>query len=190
MWETFKGAGCTPCLVTTMNNPRRSVRLSGYDYAQDGVYFITICAYERQPLFGEIHNDICCLNQKGSITEEEWLKTATIRQEIELDAFVIMPNHFHAIVVIDQAHSRAPLPQSPSLKRPPYSLGSLIAGFKSSVTTRINTSGNTPGFRVWQRNYYEHIIRNQRSLDTIRQYILSNPAQWASDRENPDNLYL
>jgi REP element-mobilizing transposase RayT len=115
------------------------------------------------------------------------MKTESIRAEVELDIFVVMPNHFHAIVVIERAHGRAPLHDSSVLLRPPKSLGALVAGFKSSVTARINTSRSTPGVPVWQRNYHDHVIRTQQGYDHIRQYVLSNPALWAADVENPIN---
>jgi REP element-mobilizing transposase RayT len=132
---------------------------------------------------------------------EEWERTALIRREIELDEFIIMPNHLHAIVIVG-AHRRAPSQNNPSksvtssqnnlpaqntipLERPPRSLGALIAGFKSASTKRINRVRETPGIPIWQRNYYEHIIRDESGLNSIRQYIQTNPAQWANDEENP-----
>jgi REP element-mobilizing transposase RayT len=172
-----------------MHSHRRPIRLRDYDYTQDGVYFITICARNRQCLFAEVVGDEMRLNKYGEIVGEQWEKTEMIRREITLDVFVVMPNHFHAVVVMDGAHSRAPLQDSPVLYRPPKSLGALVAGFKSAVTTRINTLRDTPGVPVWQRNYYDHVIRNQQAYDRIRQYILSNPALWASDSENPLNVH-
>ncbi len=127
----------------------------------------------------------------------EWIRTAAIRREIELDEWVVMPNHLHGFLV--SADEGAPpfppplpddapcdVPTSTVFTRPPKSLGSLIAGFKSAVTKRINELRKTPGAPVWQRNYYEHIIRDERSLNRIREYIANNPAQWDTDRENPN----
>lgn len=174
-----------------MSHHRRSVRLSDYDYAQDGAYFITICTFERQCIFGEVVNDETRLNSFGKIVHDEWLRTTTLRHEIELDVFVVMPNHFHAVLFINRVrhggteHSHAPLHLPGKLQRSSQSLGSLVAGFKAAVTSRINTMRNTPGIPVWQRNYYEQVIRSHPALDTIRQYILSNPSQWALDHENP-----
>lgn len=135
------------------------------------------------------------LNGLGDIARDEWLKTADIRAEVVLDEFVVMPNHFHAIVWIvggnsvnrDDvgAHSRAPLQKPTTLHRPARSLGALVAGFKSAVTKRINEQRGTPGSVVWQRNYYEHVIRNESGLNDIRSYIQTNPAGWAEDAENP-----
>jgi REP element-mobilizing transposase RayT len=157
---------------------RHSIRLQGYNYSQSGAYFITVCTYQRECLFGEIIADEMRLNSCGQIVYEEWDRTSSIRREIDLDLFIVMPNHLHAIVVIDNveksgAPRRAPL-QTPY--RPPKSLGSLVAGFKSVVTKRINLLRDTPETPVWQRNYYENIIRNEKMLTNMRQYVLSNPS--------------
>lgn len=169
---------------------RRSLRLPDYDYRQVGAYFVTICAWGRECLFGDIVDGEMRLNELGRIADEEWRRTADIRDEIEMDAYVVMPNHLHGIVIITSrpdpfpsvgAHGRAPL------QRPPKSLGSFIAGFKSSVTKRINLHRDNPGAPVWQRNYYERVIRDPDELTRIRQYIADNPALWAEDDENPAN---
>jgi putative transposase len=174
---------------------RRSIRLKGYDYGRMGAYFITICTQDRACLFGTVVDGRMQLNECGAIVREEWFRSAQIRQEIELSAeeFVVMPNHIHGIVwIVDSAgagigapgpggaHGRAPL------HRQPRSLASFIAGFKSAVTKRINEHRDTPGASVWQRNYYEHIVRNEESLARIREYILTNPLRWHLDQENPD----
>ncbi len=187
----------------TKKHHRRSIRLPGYDYTSPGAYFVTICAHQGELLFGEVVDEHVVLNEYGHIAHEEWLASEQIRQEIELDAFVIMPNHLHGIVWIREtddeptvgardegshsvgvrgirAHGRAPL------RRPPRSLGSFIAGYKSAVTARINRMGGTPGSPVWQRNYWEHIIRNDASLNEIRAYIENNPARWDDDQLHPD----
>ena len=173
---------------------RRSIRLRGWDYSQPGAYFVTIVAYGRELLFGQVVGDEIQLSKFGEIAHDEWLASADIRREIQLDAFVVMPNHIHGIVwiVADDnmvgthgrvvgATGRSPLPpRGPT----PRSLGSFIAGYKSAVTKRINEIRGTPG-TVWQRNYYERIIRNDRELDAIRRYIRDNPAHWAEDSEHP-----
>lgn len=174
---------------------RRGLRLRGYDYTQAGAYFVTLCTQGRQCLFGHVIGGDMRLNALGAIVAEEWRKTAEIRQEVMLDAFVVMPNHVHAVVLIVGAygvagahggppvgaHGRAPL----HLYRPPRSLGALIAGLKSATTRRINEHRGTPSARVWQRNYYEHVIRGQEDLHRIRGYIADNPGAWSIDRENP-----
>jgi REP element-mobilizing transposase RayT len=176
---------------------RRSTRLKGYDYTQPGAYFVTICTYQREPLFGQVITGQVELSEYGQIVQGEWLKSPAIREEIELDQFVIMPNHLHGIVNIVPVGAKGPLPPSPKTKDSlhssksswqgpvPTSLGSFISGFKSAVTKQINQSRQTPGQPVWQRNYYEHIIRSDRALDAIRQYIDQNPARWDLDRYNP-----
>ena len=190
---------------------RQSIRLQGYDYSQSGLYFITICCYERECLFGNIINSQITLNNFGELIKEEWLKSAEIRKEIELDEFVIMPNHFHGIVIINQeikrdfiknnveasdnnvgANGRSPLRQEiqsspPKISMKPKSLSSLIAGFKSATTKKINMIRNTPQNPVWQRNYYDHIIRNDESLTRIREYLQNNPLSWENDQLHPNN---
>ncbi len=165
---------------------RRSIRLPGYDYTQAGAYFITACTHVRACLFGTIVDGVMALNAFGEIVRDEWLKSAQIRREIQLDGFVVMPNHIHGIVVVDPviplsppvgAHGRAPL------HRKPKSLGAFMAGFKPAVTRRVNEICHTPGNPVWQRNYYEHVIRDESELGRIREYILSNPQQWEADKE-------
>jgi REP element-mobilizing transposase RayT len=165
---------------------RRSIRLPDHDYRSPGAYFVTICTHQGKLLFGEVVDDDVVLNEYGQIAHEEWQASEDIRREIELDAFVIMPNHIHGIVWIREkdddsvvgAHGRAPL-------RLPRSLGSFMAGYKSAVTARINRTRDTPGAPVWQRNYYEHIIRNDTALERIREYIQHNAAHWSEDRLHP-----
>ena len=132
------------------------------------------------------------LNQYGEIVKDEWLKTSIIRPDIKLDEYIVMPNHFHGIVVINPvgANSCSPLPLSAISTRPsmkPRSLSSIMAGFKSAVTKKINQIRNAPGTPVWQRNYYEHIIRNENALNNIRQYIINNPLSWHLDQLHPNN---
>ncbi len=172
---------------------RRSLRLKNYDYSQAGYYFVTICCYQKQCLFGDIVNSVMQLNQYGEIVEQEWLKSALIRKEIKLDKYVVMPNHFHRIIIINpvSANGCSPLPQPlnqsiiPSMK--PKSLSSLMSGFKSAVTKNINLIRKKPGTKIWQRNYYEHIIRNETALNHIRQYIINNPLSWQNDQLHPNN---
>jgi Transposase and inactivated derivatives len=170
---------------------RHSIRLKEYDYTQVGAYFVTICTWGRECLFGEIVDGEMRLNECGHIVTNEWARSCEIRQEIELDEWIIMPNHVHGIVIITNvgAHGRAPLQHDNTvLHRKPRSLSSFIAGFKSSATKRINETRGLPGVPVWQRNYYEHVIRNEESLNEIRQYIAENPMRWAEDEENPENI--
>ncbi len=180
---------------------RRSIRLKGYDYTQPGAYFITLVTYERAHLFGAVVNGAMRLNAWGEIVREEWFKTAQIRPYVRLydDEFVVMPNHVHGIIWIvgdddvNVGATRRVAPTIPNVApaKPcgpaPKSIGAIIGQFKSAVTKRINAWHNTPGAPVWQRNYYEHIIRDERALNAIRHYILENPRRWHLDRHNPDH---
>jgi REP element-mobilizing transposase RayT len=129
------------------------------------------------------------LNKYGHIVETEWIKTADIRKNVELDTYAIMPNHFHGILLITDncrgTEHRAPTVEQFG-KLVSGSLPTIIRSFKATVTKQINQLRNTPGSSVWQRNYYEHIIRNEKKLNKIRKYIINNPLKWLLDRENPD----
>ncbi|KAB2893020.1 MAG: hypothetical protein D8M52_10235 [Chlorobi bacterium] len=160
---------------------RRSIRLRGYDYSQSGAYFITICTYQRKCLFGEVVKAKMQLNELGEIVAEEWVKSAIIRPEIHLDEWIVMPDHFHGIVLLPDRVEWGASGGKPILYRPPRSLGSMIAGFKSAATIRINRLRGTPGTRVWLRNYYERIIRDEAALHKIRKYITNNPMKWAQN---------
>jgi putative transposase len=172
---------------------RRSIRLYGYDYSTPGGYFITIATQRRNCLFGEIAGGEMRLNELGEIARAEWLKTAALRPEIALDEFVIMPNHMHAIVIIADIengfvgarHRRAPTATEPFGRPVPGSIPTIIRAYKSAVTYHINQIRHTPGTTVWQRNYYEHIIRDPDDLSQIREYICSNPIRWELDLDHP-----
>ena len=172
---------------------RRSIRLQEYDYSRAGAYFVTICTKNRKCLFGDVIGGQMVLNDAGQIVVDEWTKTALIRDEIQLDEWVVMPNHFHGIVWITHGtarHCRGDRPVAPTAGPQPRSLGAMIAGFKSAVTKGINELRQTPGAKLWQRNYYEHIVRNENELNRIRQYIINNPENWKSDRNYPrDNAH-
>ena len=174
---------------------RRSIRLRGYDYSQAGAYFVTVCAHDRMCLFGEIMDGKMHLNDAGRMVEKWWLALNRKFSTMETDEYIVMPNHFHGIVVIVGAdlcvcpvpvgahagvgaHTGAPLP-------------AIIQWFKTMTTNEyirgVKTSGWLPFTgKLWQRNYYEHIIRNEESLNHIREYIANNPMQWELDRENPN----
>jgi REP element-mobilizing transposase RayT len=172
---------------------RRSIRLPTHDYTAPGGYFVTVCTYERVCLFGDVIEDKMRLNDTGKIVRDEWMRSAAIRREIVLDEFVVMPNHVHGIVMIREsvgATGRSPLhgaPRSPLVRSgpPPRSLGSFVGGFKSAVATHVSALRGTRGVTIWQRNYYEHVIRDDSERERIREYIRQNPLRWAIDRENP-----
>lgn len=170
---------------------RRSIRLRNYDYSSAGAYFVTICTWQRECLFGDIVDGEMRLNESGNIVLAEWERTPEIRKEIELDMAVIMPNHF-LVCIVDGgtvgATRRSPLQSR--LRQPgpiPRSLGAFVAGFKSATTKQINIIRANPGCPVWQRNYYERVIRNAEELGRAREYIVNNPLKWALDKENPTN---
>ncbi|GBD53398.1 transposase [Microcystis aeruginosa NIES-298] len=182
---------------------RRSIRLRNYDYSQPGAYFVTICTYQKQSWFGEIKNGQIYLNQLGKIVADEWLKTCKIPPNFKLDEWVIMPNHFHGIVIIndysgddqslgardaplDLGARDAPLDlgaRDAPLQQKPNSLSSCIAGFKSAVTKRINLLRQNTVPPIWQRNYYESILRDEKYLAVVREYIINNPKNWPNDRD-------
>lgn len=176
---------------------RTSIRLPSYDYSQSGWYFITINACWHKCIFGRIVNRKMRLSAAGKLVLAEWHKSLEIRKELSFDQWVIMPNHIHAIVIIEQqkstrirsgepdlgrAHSRAPL------QRKPHSLASFIGQFKATVTRKLRGGWCLPTYVVWQRNYYEHVIRTERALHGLREYIQYNPLKWHLDRYNPVNL--
>ena len=179
---------------------RRSIRLKGFNYTQSAAYFVTICCCQRECLLGTIIQDEMVLNEFGTIVAEEWLRSFEIRDELKLDAWVVMPNHFHGLLWFDRPTMQT---QSPSddgepvddgalgksqLRRPARSLGSVIAGFKAATTKRINQHRNASGTPVWQRNYYESIVRDDRMLNHIRDYIENNPRSWSTDSLHPNNI--
>jgi REP element-mobilizing transposase RayT len=159
---------------------RRSIRLRQYDYAQGGAYFVTICTQSRAFL---LQNAAI-----RDIAEQCWSQIPAHFPMVELDEWVVMPNHLHGIVVFGICwgrECRAPTVQR--FARPtPCSLPTIIRSFKSAATRQVNALRHTPGAPVWQRNYYEHVVRNEDDLNEIRQYLLNNPVQWDSDEENPD----
>lgn len=221
---------------------RRSIRLTHYDYSLPGAYFVTVCAFGKRCVFGSVVGDQMRENDCGRIVREQWLDTARIRPQIELDAFTVMPNHLHGILWILGPKSEHILwntgyvvpyaigPKSlrpnvgpngvgpgadvgpnsvgprPNAVRPykngaaqppigpanpippmrPRSLASWASGFKSAVTSRIRKLWKDPSAVVWQEDYFERIIRDEKELLNIRDYILSNPLRWKLDRENPE----
>ncbi len=179
-------------MTSTEKIHRRSIRLNGYDYSGAGAYFVTICTRDRECLFGDVVNGEVRLNDLGSMVEQEWLQTPGLRPQVELDAYVVMPNHFHAILLIEDSRrgvlQYAPTNNKGALRSPSQTVGAMVRGFKSSATKRINEIRKTPALPVWQRNYYEHIIRDKGDLNKIREYIIHNPTQWAQDEENPVNI--
>lgn len=177
-----------------------STRATWWDYAAPGSYFITFCTAQRRHLFGCVQRGQMHLSPLGEIARAEWERSFAIRAELACDVYVIMPNHIHAIVRIiepvethgctGETHSRAsllhgcaspPNGHSPAT-RPPKSVSSFVAGFKSATTTRINAYRHTPSVPVWQPRFHDHIIRHDLAYQRIMAYIRNNPARWERDR--------
>ncbi|MDX2239342.1 MAG: transposase [Leptolyngbyaceae cyanobacterium bins.302] len=171
---------------------RRSLRLpAGYNYTSSGAYFITICTHQRQCLFGEIVQGEMQLNALGQIVRSYWLNLPKHDPRLQLDAFVVMPNHIHGILVLSDIpvgagsdnelvdltneSSAKPAPTNPSEPIPRHAIPEIIRGFKTFSARRINQCRKMAGTPVWQRNYYDRIIRNEEALQAIRQYIRNNP---------------
>jgi len=170
---------------------RKSLRLRGYDYSQAGAYFITICTQNRESLFGHIIHGQMHLNPTGKIAFEEWQKTETMRAAIRLHEYIIMPNHIHSIIEFVGAHCMRPvdliatgdnnLQTNDGRVQHAPTLGDVVRGYKSAVTKGINELQHTLGVPVWQRNYHEHIIRNETAYLKIADYIQTNPKRWEED---------
>jgi len=166
---------------------RHSLRLQEYDYTREGAYFVTVCLKDRACLFGDISDGKMVLNDAGLTAEKCWKDIPAHFPHIELDEFVVMPNHVHGIIALHDGRGTAC--RAPTVERfgksVTGSLPTIIRSFKSAVTKCYNASNNVLGYRIWQRNYYEHVIRDDASLNLIRQYIMDNPSRWAEDEENP-----
>ena len=169
---------------------RRSIRLKDYDYSQQGAYFVTICTKNRECLFGEIVASKIRLNQSGELIQQIWYELPNRYIDLDLDAFILMPNHLHGIIVLtDQAAVGAglALPGKGAASGAP-TLGGIVRTFKSISAILLNRLLSRTGRTLWQRNYYEHIIRNEKSLNAIRDYILNNPNRWPDDPDNPESF--
>jgi len=225
---------------------RRSIRLKRYDYTQRGAYFVTICTHQRNCLFGEIVDGEIKLNTNGEIARGSWLSIPRHFKNVELDEFVIMPNHLHGIIIIDssevvgealanqdfsqlfsevvgealanqdfsqlfsevagEALANQDFSKQQNLSSQcfaptvhtgetvkingtkPQSLAAITQNYKSVSTRQINRMNKAKGNVIWQRNYYEHIIRNEEALNNIREYIVNNSINWVKDQENPANF--
>ena len=177
--------------MKTEHKDRRSTRLPYYDYTTPGAYFFTICTLNHECLFGQTMNDIVKLNSIGRIVSEEWVKTANLRPYVEIDSYIVMPNHLHGIIILRENHRRDTarrVPTTEQFSKPiAGSLPTVLRSFKSAVTKRVNILQGTPGKRLWQGRYYEHVIRNSEDLNRLREYIITNPFRWSFDRENPES---
>ncbi len=180
-------------MIENMRNPivsprsRRSMRLPGYDYRQSGVYFVTICTHQKAKLFGAVVDGDLVHSTVGEIVCEEWRHVAQARSNIQLGQYVVMPNHLHGLLFLeemlesgDAQNRHADLaPRKNGLSS--GSLGAIISQFKAAVSRRAWSGLIGRSIRIWQRNYYDHIVRSEKSLNEIRRYISENPARWAED---------
>jgi putative transposase len=168
--------------MKTKHPNRKPIRLRQHDYSSLGMYFITICTYQKKCLFGAISEGAMTLNKFGKIAQDNWLKISQRFANVQLDEFVIMPNHLHGIIFIsDELHNCNKAGASPA-----PTVGNIVGAYKSlvfreclEISKKIN-----PNFylkKLWQRNYYDHIIRNEKSFDEIRKYIVENPLNWNKD---------
>jgi putative transposase len=196
------GSGKGGWMVSSRKNypHRHSIRLAGYDYAQPSIFFVTICTCERRYLFGDVRDGEMRLNHYGRIAREYWTAIPDHFGNTALDEFVVMPDHIHGIIVISDLGERyagarrtatdvvgarhaVPLRSAEQFGKPVCgSIPTIVRSYKSVVTNRINQIHGTPGSPAWQRNYWEHIIRNEDELIRIRDYIRSNPRKWDSER--------
>ena len=171
-----------------------STRLKNRDYSSNGYYYITICTKNRELLLGDIVGGKMQLSAIGEIVLQGWNDSFVMRAELFCDQFVIMPNHIHGIVIIEklaQSHTDIPVETHGCASLPyrtPKSVSSFIAGFKSAVTKRVNEIRQTPGVPLWQSRFYDHIIRNEKSLQKTREYIVNNPMNWQEDEMNQSVL--
>ena len=182
---------------------RRSIRLKGYDYTRPGAYFVTMRIREGECLFGDVLDGEVALNEYGRIVLDEWRRIAESRPNVVLDEYVVMPNHVHGIIILTaeakgdssgrpddhhEASARSSVTHPAARTRPdgpvPGSIGAIVGQFKSLATKRINRLRGTPGISVWQRDYYEHVIRDDDALDAIRRYIRYNPVLWPGDEDH------
>ncbi|WP_343523127.1 transposase [Pedobacter sp.] len=167
---------------------RRSIRLKGYDYSKAGAYFITICCEDRLHRFGKIVDDKMILNESGKIAYNEWISLSDRFSNFELDVFQIMPNHMHGIIILSDVGATLAVAKEEDNRataRVAPTIANIIGAYKSIVSNaclQLFKSHNKIMGKLWQRNYYEHIIRNERAYQNISNYIINNPSKWDKDK--------
>ena len=170
---------------------RKTIRLKGYDYSQYGSYFVTICIFTKEPLLGDIYNDLIILSRIGHAITKWWQELPRKFPHIKLDEFVIMPNHIHGIITIVGAdlcvgpndmgaHTGAPLQKIVQWLKT-MTTNEYLKLIKAGISQNMNS-------KLWQRGYFEHVIRNEKDLSAVRQYINDNPLKWQFDSENPNMI--
>jgi putative transposase len=201
---TFIAPDVPPAMSKSLPT-RKPMRLPHYDYSQNGAYFITLCTHNRDCMFGNVVDGGMVLNKAGQIVESEWQQLPTHYPNVTLDACVVMPNHVHMVIILMNAGkmdsgvmtagvmNHAPTNNVSNvgaqfIAPATTTVGNIIRAFKARCTYLINQHQQTQGLSVWQRGYYDHIVRNDADLTRIRDYIANNPAQWELDENNP-NLF-
>ena len=164
--------------MNTLSRLRRDLRLKGYDYSQAGAYFVTVCTHNRMCLLAAVDDAEMRLSEIGRSVELCW-KESPKHFPVVLDQWLVMSNHLHGIIIIADETPFGAL-------RP--ALGAIVGAFKSAATKCVNQRRRAPGAPLWQRNFYEHVIRNEADLHRVRQYIVDNPIRWAEDPENPNAI--
>ena len=165
---------------------RKRNRLQEYDYSQTAYYFVTLCTDNHKPVFGKIINGEMILNQFGCIIKNNWLRIQTFHENIELNEFIIMPNHIHGIIIVDNvgnANLAFPTDRTKML------LSKIIQQFKRACSIKIKNKFNYH-LPLWQRSFYDRIIRNENELYQIRKYVLQNPLKWEIENNSIENLEL
>ena len=164
-------------------------RLQDFDYARAGAYFLTLVLEGRPHLMGEVAEGEMSLKDAGRVVADCWTDLPNHYPHVRLDAFVVMPNHVHGVLILSEENGiglndevKAGLKPAPTKR---HAVPEVVRGFKTFSARCVNKSRRTLGCAVWQRNYYEHVIRDDRCLDRIREYIVDNPRRWNLDRENP-----
>ena len=195
-------------MTNTKRKRRNSLRLSGYDYSQPGAYFVTMVTHQRENLFGDVADGEMQLNEYGKIVQTVWNNLPNHYPHIELGAFILMPNHAHGIIIINESveighakighvrvgHVRVghvgvglrPTPTPPRSKQ--HGLSEIMRAFKSFSSRHIHETDESSPEKIWQRGFYDHIIRNKDEWSRIHLYIENNPSNWQEDRENPSNF--
>ena len=170
---------------------RRSIRLRGYDYSNPGAYFITVCTQDRLPLLGEVADCEMAPNRLGEVIQDCWANLPDHYHNLVLDAFIVMPNHVHGVIILEDettgvgAGFKPALPAAVSRKR--RGVPEIVRSFKTFSARKVNEMRGLPGTPVWQRGFYDHVIRNRRELDRVRAYVMDNPRKWGEDADNPVN---
>jgi REP element-mobilizing transposase RayT len=163
---------------------RSSNRAPNFDYRSVGAYFVTVVTYNRECIFGAIKDGRLIPSLAGKTVAEEWARTPAKRSNFQIDEFVVMPNHLHGILIVTTELPRAPeqlTEAGPRLRSPSNSVGAVVRGFKAATTTALNRMAGTPGMPLWQANYHDRILASDREIQSAREYIRRNPANWPDD---------